>query len=407
MSKDVFAASIGGRRMRMIGLLAAAVLAASLVPWVSAETAQPTGWGHGDDRGEDKFLFFASDGLMQQSVEKYADQGVTPGFRELLKHGARASDDGLMTQAPPNTGAGWFTLATGAWPGVHGSTNNTFHKNGDPFAQTPTHPGRTALRRRRAAGRDARPGGRARRQEGRPDRVGGRPRRRDRRPDRRLPQRSSRAAAWRRTTSRRPTSRTSSRRSGSSSTTRPASPTSRRSRRGAVAGDRLDQRPDLVQPRAGDAHAGDRLRDRQVRPQRLHLRQPQRRPHALRPRAVLADQERRRQGRRPARGRVGRRQGQGHRRRPRRARPARSCQGRAAGLRPLAGPPLPHLGDARDRDLAELAGRARASPAASRTSWPSASRPRRPATSPSSRPASSARRPTSSRACTGRRATTR
>ena len=31
-----------------------------------------------------------SDGLMQQSVEKYADQGATPGFRELLKHGARA-----------------------------------------------------------------------------------------------------------------------------------------------------------------------------------------------------------------------------------------------------------------------------------------------------------------------------
>ena len=144
MSKDVLAATIGGRRMRLIGLLAAAVMAIGLVPWVSAETAQPHGWGHSDDRGKDKFLFFASDGLMQQSVEKYADQGVTPGFRELLKHGARASDHGLLTQAPPNTGAGWFTLATGAWPGVHGSTNNTFHKNGDPFGQTATHPGRTA-----------------------------------------------------------------------------------------------------------------------------------------------------------------------------------------------------------------------------------------------------------------------
>ena len=133
MSKDVRAATVGGRRMRMIGLLAAAVLAASIVPWVSAETAKPTGWGHGDDRGDDKFLFFASDGLMQQSIEKYSDQGATPGFRELLKHGARASDDGLLTQSPPNTGAGWFTLSTGAWPAVHGSTNNTFHKNGDTF----------------------------------------------------------------------------------------------------------------------------------------------------------------------------------------------------------------------------------------------------------------------------------
>ena len=144
MSKDVLGATIGGRKMRMIGLLAAVVMAIGLVPWVSAETAQPHGWGHSDDRGKDKLLFFASDGLMQQSVEKYADQGVTPGFRELLKHGARASDHGLLTQAPPNTGAGWFTLATGAWPGVHGSTNNTFHKNGDPFGQTATHPGRTA-----------------------------------------------------------------------------------------------------------------------------------------------------------------------------------------------------------------------------------------------------------------------
>ena len=39
----------------------------------------------------------------------------------------------MLTQAPPNTGAGWYSLATGAWPGVHGSTNNTFHINGQPF----------------------------------------------------------------------------------------------------------------------------------------------------------------------------------------------------------------------------------------------------------------------------------
>src|SRR4029453_18789231 len=40
------------------------------------------------------------------------------------------------TQAPPNTGAGWYTLATGAWAGVHGSTNNTFHINGQPFGNS-------------------------------------------------------------------------------------------------------------------------------------------------------------------------------------------------------------------------------------------------------------------------------
>ena len=32
---------------------------------------------------------------------------------------------------PPNTGVGWYTLATGTWPGEHGSTNNTFHRTGE------------------------------------------------------------------------------------------------------------------------------------------------------------------------------------------------------------------------------------------------------------------------------------
>ena len=271
MSKDVLAATIGGRRMRTIGLLAAAVLAASLVPWVTAETAKPTGWGHRDDRGEDKFLFFASDGLMQQSVEKYSGQGVTPGFRELLKRGARASDDGLLTQAPPNTGAGWFTLSTGAWPGVHGSTNNTFHKNGDTFANRTTAFDAGVL-----AGRDAGPSGRARRQEGRPDRVGRRSRRRHRRSDRRLPQlpfrprrghelhRADRQRVLHRVV--RPPVRPSG------WVRRPAAV-----RAGcAVAGRRLDRRPALVQPRAarcacGCSTAPTRDVGRQVRPQRLHL----------------------------------------------------------------------------------------------------------------------------------------
>jgi 2',3'-cyclic-nucleotide 2'-phosphodiesterase (5'-nucleotidase family) len=87
-----------------------------------------------EERG--KLLFFASDGMNQASVERYAGQGAVPGFKDLLKNGAKASDNGLLTQAPPNTGAGWFTLTTGAWPGVHGSTNNTFHVNGQPFGNS-------------------------------------------------------------------------------------------------------------------------------------------------------------------------------------------------------------------------------------------------------------------------------
>ncbi|GAA4725226.1 hypothetical protein GCM10023350_04630 [Nocardioides endophyticus] len=85
--------------------------------------------GHSTPQG----VFFASDGLRQDLVEKYADQGVMPTMRALLRDGVKARGDGMLTQAPPNTGAGWYTMATGAWPGVTGSTNNTFHKNGDAF----------------------------------------------------------------------------------------------------------------------------------------------------------------------------------------------------------------------------------------------------------------------------------
>jgi 2',3'-cyclic-nucleotide 2'-phosphodiesterase (5'-nucleotidase family) len=79
-------------------------------------------------------LLFAADGLRQDIVERYAaDRGV-PGFADLLRKGAAANGGGMLTQAPPNTGAGWYTMATGAWPGVHGSTNNTFYINSQPFA---------------------------------------------------------------------------------------------------------------------------------------------------------------------------------------------------------------------------------------------------------------------------------
>src|SRR3954468_4283094 len=127
-----------GRRRRRATAIAVAGAIAALgvglaVPWGGAEAHH----GHGH-RGDDtsKLLFFTSDGMRQDAVERYADDRVVPGFRELLKHGAYASDHGLLTQAPPNTGAGWFTLATGAWPAVHGSTNNTFHINGQPFGNS-------------------------------------------------------------------------------------------------------------------------------------------------------------------------------------------------------------------------------------------------------------------------------
>src|SRR5688572_640730 len=86
----------------------------------------------------DSAVFFASDGLRQDLVRKYARQGLMPTMNSFIRSGAIASGNGLLTQAPPNTGSGWYTLATGAWPGVHGSTNNTFHINGQPFTNRTT-----------------------------------------------------------------------------------------------------------------------------------------------------------------------------------------------------------------------------------------------------------------------------
>jgi predicted AlkP superfamily phosphohydrolase/phosphomutase len=48
---------------------------------------------------------------------------------ELMASGVKGKN-GLLQGFPPNTGVGWATLATGAWPGVHGSMNNTFFRQG-------------------------------------------------------------------------------------------------------------------------------------------------------------------------------------------------------------------------------------------------------------------------------------
>jgi 2',3'-cyclic-nucleotide 2'-phosphodiesterase (5'-nucleotidase family) len=138
MSKGLEGTSGGRQGTRALIVIAAAVLAAALVTWATVAAAHPKGGGHGGGNHQtghetDKLLFFASDGLVQSTVERYAEKGGVRGFKDMLRKGARASGNGLLTQAPPNTGAGWYTLATGAWPGVHGSTNNTFHRNGAVF----------------------------------------------------------------------------------------------------------------------------------------------------------------------------------------------------------------------------------------------------------------------------------
>lgn len=80
-------------------------------------------------------VLFSSDGMRPDLMQKYAGQGQMPAYAELMRTGATGAN-GLTQGFPPNTGQGWYTLATGAGPGVHGSTNNTFFDTRQPFTSS-------------------------------------------------------------------------------------------------------------------------------------------------------------------------------------------------------------------------------------------------------------------------------
>ncbi len=126
-------------RFRSIGVLGAFAVLFVLTAGtpIAGSTSSHDRGSHGKPK-RDTAVFFAADGMRQDIVARYAAKGGMPTMSKFLKHGTYASGNGLLTQAPPNTGAGWYSLATGAWPGVHGSTNNTFHINGQPFANRTT-----------------------------------------------------------------------------------------------------------------------------------------------------------------------------------------------------------------------------------------------------------------------------
>ncbi len=134
--------STGHRRSRIAALAIATCLAlvgGMLIAPVAGATGDDLRGGHGGGGGHgnsaDKVLMFAADGMRQDQIAAYLqrDRNGLPGFAAVMRNGAVAAGNGMLTQAPPNTGAGWYTMATGAWPGVAGSTNNTFHINGQPF----------------------------------------------------------------------------------------------------------------------------------------------------------------------------------------------------------------------------------------------------------------------------------
>jgi predicted AlkP superfamily phosphohydrolase/phosphomutase len=78
----------------------------------------------------EKVVLFASDGMRPDLVDRYARKGLLPEMEDLMDDGLKGRN-GMLQAFPPNTGVGWASMATGAWPSSHGSTNNTFHRTGE------------------------------------------------------------------------------------------------------------------------------------------------------------------------------------------------------------------------------------------------------------------------------------
>jgi 2',3'-cyclic-nucleotide 2'-phosphodiesterase (5'-nucleotidase family)/predicted AlkP superfamily phosphohydrolase/phosphomutase len=78
-------------------------------------------------------IFYSADGMRQDIMERYVAEGSMPTYASMIAKGV-TGDNGLVQAFPPNTGVGWYTLASGAYPSEHGSTNNTFFRSGDAFS---------------------------------------------------------------------------------------------------------------------------------------------------------------------------------------------------------------------------------------------------------------------------------
>jgi 2',3'-cyclic-nucleotide 2'-phosphodiesterase (5'-nucleotidase family)/predicted AlkP superfamily phosphohydrolase/phosphomutase len=127
------------RRWPARALLSAAALVTVMTLGAGSATAKKD-----DGRPVDKVVLFASDGMRPDLMEKYAKAGAMPTYKELMKHGVTGKD-GMLQAFPPNTGVGWYTMATGTYPSEHGSTNNTFFRSGDTFSNRTSFSGAGVL----------------------------------------------------------------------------------------------------------------------------------------------------------------------------------------------------------------------------------------------------------------------
>src|SRR6266508_3622677 len=106
-----------------------ATLSAVLVLVIGSQGAgaakQATGVGSAS-----KVVLYSSDGMRPDLMAKYADAGAMPTYAALRRAGVEGQN-GMLQAFPPNTGVGWYTVATGTYPGEQGSTSTTFHRTGE------------------------------------------------------------------------------------------------------------------------------------------------------------------------------------------------------------------------------------------------------------------------------------
>jgi 2',3'-cyclic-nucleotide 2'-phosphodiesterase (5'-nucleotidase family)/predicted AlkP superfamily phosphohydrolase/phosphomutase len=115
---------------RRIRRLALGVVSAAVLVLVVSLGAGSAGADKGAVGSATRALLFSSDGMRPDLMQQYAAGGAMPTYARLMRDGVAGANG--MTQAfPPNTGVGWYTMATGAYPGEHGSTNNTYHRIGE------------------------------------------------------------------------------------------------------------------------------------------------------------------------------------------------------------------------------------------------------------------------------------
>src|SRR5262245_13721839 len=113
-------------RRLLLGIILPLVLAAVVLPASAQVPSKSPAAGPLASRA----VFFASDGMRPDLMQRYASQGYMPTYKALMNAGV-IGNNGLKQGFPPNTGVGWYTLATGTWPSEHGSTNNTYHRIGE------------------------------------------------------------------------------------------------------------------------------------------------------------------------------------------------------------------------------------------------------------------------------------